>query len=62
MKIEFDTELALKLSKIVHDHCKDVPHDIGIKLAQEVFIQQLEKAGKRGFAAGEKARNLLTTC
>ena len=28
--------LALRLSKIVHDLCKDVPHDIGIKLAQEV--------------------------
>lgn len=32
----FDVELALKLSKIVHNECKDVPHGIGIKLAQAV--------------------------
>jgi hypothetical protein len=29
-------ELALALSKIVHDRCKDVPHDIGLILAKEV--------------------------
>lgn len=33
---EFDVELAIKLSKIVHDKCKGVPHDIGITLADEV--------------------------
>lgn len=30
---KFNVDLALKLSKVVHDECKDVPHDIGIKLA-----------------------------
>lgn len=30
-------KLALKLSKIVHDQCKDVPHDIGLTLADIVF-------------------------
>jgi hypothetical protein len=28
--------LALKLSKYVHDNCKDVPHDIGLHLVQIV--------------------------
>ena len=27
-----DVELALKLNKLVHDECKDVPHDIGLRL------------------------------
>lgn len=32
----FDITLALKLAKIVHDKCKDVPHDIGMLLGYEV--------------------------
>lgn len=28
------TDLAIELSKIVHDKCENVPHDIGIELAQ----------------------------
>ena len=27
-----DVELALKMNKLVHDECKDVPHDIGLRL------------------------------
>ena len=27
-------DLALKLNKVVHDKCKDVPHDIGMELAK----------------------------
>ena len=30
------TTLAIELSKIVHDKCKDVPHDIGLILADKV--------------------------
>jgi hypothetical protein len=29
----FSVELALELSSFVHERCKDVPHDIGIRLA-----------------------------
>lgn len=32
---DFDTELALKFSKIVHEKCQNVPHNIGILLARE---------------------------
>jgi len=34
---EFDVDLALALSRIVHEECKEhIPHDIGIRLAQYV--------------------------
>jgi len=36
-KCDFDYKLAIMLSKIVHEKCKDVPHDIGINLAREVY-------------------------
>jgi len=32
----FDPNLAFKLSQFVHDNCKDVRHDIGIRLAKIV--------------------------
>ena len=38
----FSVELALRLNKIVHDLCKDVPHDIGIKLAEEVTAFRMD--------------------
>lgn len=28
------TELALKVNKLIHDSCKDVPHDIGFKVME----------------------------
>lgn len=31
-----NVELALKLSKIVHDQCENVPHDIGITLTEAI--------------------------
>jgi hypothetical protein len=31
-----DVDLALKLNKLVHDECKDVPHDIGLSLMEIV--------------------------
>jgi hypothetical protein len=34
--VRSDVELALKLSKHVHDACKEVPHDIGLKLTEIV--------------------------
>lgn len=30
---EFNVELAIELSKYVHDYCNDAPHDIGVNLA-----------------------------
>lgn len=39
--IHFDPDLAVSLSKIVHDHCRDVPHDIGVVLALAVAKHQL---------------------
>ena len=31
-----DVEMALEFSSLVHAECKDVPHDIGLKLAEIV--------------------------
>ena len=31
-----DVDLALELNKLVHDECKDAPHDIGIRLIRIV--------------------------
>ena len=31
-----DVELAIKMNKLVHDECKDVPHDIGLRLLEIV--------------------------
>lgn len=33
-----ETKLCIDLNKIVHERCKDVPHDIGLRLG-EVAIQ-----------------------
>lgn len=33
-EVRTDVELAVKLSKYVHDNCKEVPHDIGMKLME----------------------------
>lgn len=32
----FDVDLAIKFSKVVHEQCDNVPHDIGVTLAQIV--------------------------
>jgi len=34
------SDLAIKLSKIVHDACPDAPHDIGLKLEAEIINRQ----------------------
>ena len=31
-----EVKLALELNKIVHNECKDVPHDIGLRLLEVV--------------------------
>ena len=31
-----NVKLALEMSKLVHNECKDVPHDIGLKLIEIV--------------------------
>jgi len=36
-------ELALILSKIVHDKCSNVPHDIGLYLADAVDLHRIHK-------------------
>ena len=35
-EIADDMELALAMSRLVHNECKDVPHDIGLKLFELV--------------------------
>ena len=35
-----NVDLALELSKLVHNECKDVPHDIGIRLIRIVEKHQ----------------------
>ncbi len=54
--IDFDIALALKLSEIVQEKCIDVPHDIGVVLAREVFLHSLQMAGEAGSRAGEALR------
>ena len=43
---DFSPELAVRLSKIAHNLCNDVPHDIGITLAQEVTRFYAEEPGE----------------
>ena len=37
-----DVDLAIKLSKLVHDECKEVPHNIGITLTKIIEKHQRE--------------------
>ena len=37
-----DVELALKINKLVHNECKDVPHDIGLRIEELVRLHQSE--------------------
>lgn len=37
-----DVELALKINRLVHNECKDVPHDIGIRIEELVRLHQSE--------------------
>jgi hypothetical protein len=37
-----DVELALKINRLVHNECKDVPHDIGIRIEKLVRLHQSE--------------------
>jgi hypothetical protein len=39
-----DVELALKINKIIHDECKDVPHDIGLRISELVERHQAEQS------------------
>lgn len=43
-QFEPSVKLALALSKIVHDRCKNVPHDIGLILAEEVICHLTSKS------------------
>ena len=35
-----DVELALKINRMVHNECKDVPHDIGLRIEELVRLHQ----------------------
>jgi hypothetical protein len=37
-----NVDLAIELSKLVHNECKDVPHDIGIRLIR--IVEKHEEA------------------
>jgi hypothetical protein len=43
-------ELALKMNKLVHNDCRDVPHDIGLRLLKIVEDSLIDK---KGFTSGE---------
>ncbi len=34
--------LALKINKLIHDECKEVPHDIGVRI-MELVERELKK-------------------
>ena len=40
--LKMDIELALKINKLVHNECKDVPHDIGLRIEELVRLHQSE--------------------
>lgn len=46
-QFEPSVKLALALSKIVHDRCKNVPHDIGLILAEEVICHMTSHSNRR---------------
>jgi predicted Zn-ribbon and HTH transcriptional regulator len=37
-----DVGLALKINRLVHNECKDVPHDIGLRIEELVRLHQSE--------------------
>ena len=50
------SELAAEISKIVHEHCKDVPHDIGLRVLQGIFKD------KEVYPASEMYSNNIRQC
>jgi hypothetical protein len=38
-----DVELALKINRLVHNECKDVQHDIGLRIEELVRLHQGEE-------------------
>lgn len=47
--MRIDSELALKISRYIHDKCKDVPHDIGLCIADiiEQHYKEVDKCNKQ---------------
>jgi hypothetical protein len=43
-----DVELALKINKIIHDECKDVPHDIGLRITELMEKHRAEQLNLSG--------------
>ena len=40
IKTTEDVELALKINKLVHNECKEVQHDIGLRIEEIVRLHQ----------------------
>jgi hypothetical protein len=62
-------KLALELNKIVHNECKEVPHDIGLRLAEKAteIVGQIEPQVMPKIAGIEEIRsnpdtNFLLSC
>lgn len=43
---DYDVSLALKMSRYVHDHCENAPHDIGVHLAAMVWEKYGDGTGR----------------
>lgn len=48
-----EVKLALELNKVVHNECKDVPRDIGLRLLEVVK----KHAGEQRFADKRRQRS-----
>lgn len=50
-------DLAIKMSKLVHDKCKDVPHDIGLQLLY--LIEEYDGAFRQPLVSGSVCPDCL---
>ena len=42
MKV-IDVDLALKINRLVHNECKDVPHDIGMRIVELINCHNFQQ-------------------
>ena len=45
-----DVELALKINRTIHDECKDVPHDIGLRITELIKNHKADQLIKNNFS------------
>lgn len=60
-----EVKLALDLNKVVHDECKDVPHDIGLRLLKVVkqhLGEQLNLSSVIKWDSNEREPLLIDFC